>query len=72
MVSYILRADLSGASEHSGYVIAANGEMDADCSLPQLLLAAAGEVLGTAAMCLTRGRSCRPNLLWELKWLNDA
>jgi hypothetical protein len=45
-------------------VVAANGEIDADCTVTHdVPLEVAGEVLGDAAMCLIRGRSCRHNLL---------
>ena len=45
-------------------MIAADGEVDADGALTHTFsLVVAGEVLGDAAMCLIRGRSCRHNLL---------
>jgi hypothetical protein len=49
--------------ENASDVIAADGKIDADCSLAhEALLRGAGEVLGDAAMCLIRGRLCRHNL----------
>jgi hypothetical protein len=49
--------------ENASNVIATNGEVDADRSLThEVLLRDAGEVLGDAAMCLIRSRSCRHNL----------
>ena len=45
-------------------MIAADSEIDADCTMTHdVPLEVAGEVLGDAAMCLIRGRSCRHNLL---------
>src|SRR6478735_11553503 len=47
--------------------VAENGEIDADCTMTHdVPLEVAGEVLGDAAMCLIRGRSCRHNLLISL------
>ena len=54
----------SSVVEDASNLIAANGEIDADCTMTHdVPLQVAGEILGDATMCLIRGRSCRHNLL---------